>query len=324
MGRGQRVIDDFGATQLAPGSAKEQSEAADSVSVILGRVSTEDGDRVLETIRSFSSSPCEIVIADRIGDAVSDRIRREHPQVKLIPCSPNASLPEMRTLAFEASSGQIVAVTEDHCIPCPGWVEQVRDAFRAASPEVVAVGGSVINGVTDRPLDWATFLCEYSAFIPPMSEGDTQVLPGMNVAYRRRAIEQAPRDLLTKGFWETTLHPRLLADGGKFLMVNALRMEHAKRFSLRLFLAQRFLYSRYYSGIRFRQAPLAKRLAAAIGCLMLPPLLLARATKSASSKGKGPEFRRALPHLALMMLVWSWGESVGALLGPKDSLARIE
>ena len=111
----------------------------------------------------------------------------------------------MRTLAFEASTAPIVAVTEDHCVPAPGWARTLKTAFDEGGPELVAVGGTVVNGVTDRGLDWATYLCEYSFFSPPVVEGDSAVLPGMNVAYRRSALEGVPRDLLTSGFWETTV-----------------------------------------------------------------------------------------------------------------------
>ena len=38
----------------------------------------------------------------------------------------------------------------------------------AGGDEVLAVGGSVVNGVCDRGLDWATFICEYSFFSPPV------------------------------------------------------------------------------------------------------------------------------------------------------------
>ena len=72
-------------------------------------------------------------------------------------------------------------------------------AFDQAGPDVVAVGGSVVNGVTDTSLDWATYLCEYSFFSPPVAEGESAILPGMNVAYRRSALESVPRELLTSG-----------------------------------------------------------------------------------------------------------------------------
>ena len=302
----------------------KRSEQKPAVAVVIGRVSTEDGDRILETLAALAGSDCEIVIADRLQDGISKRIAKDYPTVRLIPCDPDASLPEMRTRAFEASTAAIVAVTEDHCVPAPGWVEILKQAFEAADPEVLAVGGCVTNGVTDTGFDWATFLCEYSFFAPAVREGITDVLPGMNIGYRRQVLEEAPRELLTTGFWETTLHPRLLESGGKLLSLNRLRMNHCKKFSLRLFVTQRFLYSRYYSGLRFGGAPLPRRAAAAVACLLLPPILLARAAGAARRKQLMPEFARALPAFLLLVVVWSWGESVGALFGAGDALARIE
>jgi hypothetical protein len=234
------------------------------------------------------------------------------------------TLPEMRTVAFEATTGNLVGVTEDHCVPGAGWVATVTRAFANESPSLIAVGGSVVNGVTDRGLDWATFLCEYSFFSPPVMEGRSDILPGMNVVYRRSVLEAAPRERLTSGFWETTLHPDLLAAGGEFCSLNELRMFHKKRFSWRLFAAQRFVYSRYYAGTRYRDAGLVKRVAAAGASLLLPPVLLWRMTKAARTKGLTSELRSALPWLAMLVVIWAVGESVGALLGPSDALAKIE
>ena len=299
-----------------------------NIAVILGRVSTEDADRVIETIEALdpavSGEPCEIVIADRLQDSLSERIRRDYPHVRLIDCPPDTSLPEMRTLAFEASTAPIVAVTEDHCVPTPGWAKTITTAFEHGGPDLVAVGGGVVNGVTDTGLDWATYLCEYSFFSPPVAEGESDILPGMNVAYRRSALDSVSRDLLTGGFWETTVHPLLLARGGKFLSLNELVMLHKKRFSWRLFASQRFIYSRYYAGRRFGEAPLPKRLAASLASLALPPLLFVRAAQAARRKGLGREMLRATPYLLPLYCIWAVGESVGALRGPGKALAMIE
>jgi hypothetical protein len=299
-----------------------------SISVVLGRVSTEDTDRVVETIEALdpavSGEPCEIVIADRLQDSLTDRIRRDYPHIRLIDCPPEMSLPEMRTLAYEASTAPIVAVTEDHCVPTPGWARTIKAAFEQDDPELVAVGGSVVNGVTDTGLDWATYLCEYSFFSPPVAEGESAILPGMNVAYRRRALASVPRELLTSGFWETTVHPLLLERGGRFLSLNELIMLHKKRFSWGLFASQRFIYSRYYAGRRFGDAGLPKRLVASLASLALPPLLLARAVPAARRKGLGREMLKASPHLLAFYVIWAVGESVGALRGPGNALAMIE
>lgn len=295
-----------------------------SVSVVIGRVSTEDGDRILETLTSLSASKCEVVIADRLQDAISDRIRHEYPQAILVPCPASTSLPEMRTLAYEKSTGELVAVTEDHCVPCLGWIEIVQESFTEGDAQLVAVGGCVTNGVTGRGYDWATFLSEYSFFAPPVAEGPSEILPGMNIAYRRSALEQVPRELLTKGFWETTVHQPLMDDGGKFLSLNRLRMDHRKYFSVALSSKQRFLYSQYYSGIRFQDEPWWKRIAGAVACLALPPILFFRAFQSASSKGLKSEFAKATPGLFLLMIVWAIGECYGALAGPQRALEKIE
>ena len=299
-----------------------------SISVILGRVSTEDGDRVLETIAALqpkiAGGPCEIVIADRLNDTVSDQIARDYPQVCLIPCPSETTLPEMRARAYMMSSGEIVGVTEDHCVPGAGWIATVTRAFTEGGPSLAAVGGSVVNGVTDTGFDWATFLCEYSSFSPPVAQGLSDFLPGMNVAYRRSVLDAAPRESLTSGFWETTLHPDLLAAGGEFRSLNELPMFHKKRFSWRLFAGQRFVYSRYYAGTRFRNAGLAKRVIAAAASLLLPPILLWRMIKLSRAKGLTRELRSALPWLSMLVVIWAIGESAGALLGPGDALARIE
>ena len=300
----------------------------EGIAVVLGRVSTEDTDRVIETIEaldpSVSGEHCEIVVADRLQDDLTVRIRRDYPQVKVIDCPPEMTLTEMRTLAFEASSAPIVAVTEDHCVPGPGWATTVKKAFAEGGSELVAVGGSVVNGVTDTGLDWATYLCEYSFFSPPVAQGESAILPGMNVAYRRNALESVPRDLLVSGFWETTVHPLLLARGGKLISLNELVMFHKKRFSWGLFASQRFIYSRYFAGLRFGNAALPKRAAASLASLALPPLLLMRAVKAARAKGLGREMLRASPYLLPLYCVWAIGESVGALRGPGNALAMIE
>jgi hypothetical protein len=298
------------------------------IAVVLGRVSTEDIDRVIETIEALdpavSGEQCEIVIADRLQDRLTDRIRRGYPRVKLIDCPAKMALPEMRTLAFEASTAPIVAVTEDHCVPTSGWAKTIAAAFEESGPELVAVGGSVVNGVTDTGLDWATYLCEYSFFSPPVAQGESGVLPGMNVAYRRSALEKLPRELLTSGFWETTVHPVLLQEGGRFLSLNELVMLHKKRFSWGLFASQRFIYSRYFGGLRYRDAALPVRLVASAATLALPPLLLARAIKAARAKSLGRQMWRASPYLVPLYVIWAVGESVGALRGPGKALAMIE
>ena len=94
----------------------------------------------------------------------------------------------------------------------------------------MAVGGAVENGVCDTVLDWATFLFEYSAFVPPIPSGPTLALPGMNVAYRRSRIAELDRAILLRGFWETTVHPLLSQKGYILYLSDEIRILHKKIF----------------------------------------------------------------------------------------------
>lgn len=298
------------------------------IAVVIGLVSTADGDRILETLAFLHEGQgnhrCEVVLADRRKDAVSDEIRRRYPQVQIIDCPANTALPVMRTLAFEASSAPIVAVTEDHCVPAAGWLAEIQTAFAEAGADVAAVGGTVINGVTDTPFDWANFICEYGVFSPPVPEGSSSLIPGMNVAYRRAELEAVDRQRLIEGFWETTVHPVLLQEGKRLLSRNGMKLFHCKRFSRGLFYNQRWVYSRYYAGLRFPKAALLKRMAAAAASVILPPILLMRLFQAAMRKGMAGKMARSLPSLCGLVMVWAGGEMWGYVFGPGDALAQLE
>lgn len=304
------------------------SEQPPQIAVVIGLVSTEDRDRILETLRSLDELQgevaCEVVLTDRRRDAVSALVRRQFPEVKLIECNAGAALPEMRAIAFEATRAPLVAVTEDHCVPAAGWLEAILTAFKDQPEEVAAIGGVVENGVTEAGFDWATYLCEYSYFSAPVAEGPTHIIPGMNVVYRRSALAAMTREVLVSGFWETTVHPLLVQQGKTLLSRNAIKMHHCKKFSARLFFQQRYIYSRYYAGLRFSRSQVAKRIAAALASIALPPLLFYRMSMAAFRKRLAAQFLRASPALAALVVVWSLGEIWGYMFGPGDALVRIE
>lgn len=297
-------------------------------SVLIGRVSTEDGDRILETLDALRNqdSPLthEIIVVDRLDDHVSALIRARHPEVRLQSCKGNATLPEMRAWALAASCGKLILVTEDHCVPPLSWLRDFK-AAHDAHPDASVIAGCVENGVTGRALDWATYLCEYAAFAPPIAEGHGAPLAGMNVLYKRSVLEDCPAETLTRGFWETTVHPLLAQQGKLLISTNRIRIFHCKKFSLGLFSAQRFAYSRYYAGIRFPRDRRLVRWIAALATPLLPALLTFRLVRAARLKASiaGPTMR-AIPYLFAFFVIWALGESVGYLAGPGESLRAIE
>jgi len=309
---------------------ENNENSAPHYSVVIGLVSTEDNDRILETLDSLKnqegSYSYEVILGDRRNDEVTKRIALEHPEAVLISCPAETSLPELRTMALDRSSGEYVLVTEDHCVPSLNWFVTIEQAFKEAPEGTVAVGGCVENGVKDTALDWATFLTEYSFFLNPVQEGsDNPSLPGMNVAYHKSIFESLERDLLTSGFWETTVHPELIKQGKKLYSTNNIVMYHCKKFSFGLFAKQRFIYSRYYAGLRYDSSMLLKRIIACGATIILPPLLFYRMIKQFRSKKRSDvDYRSAIPYLFLFVFIWAWGEMYGYMFGKGDALHKIE
>jgi hypothetical protein len=210
-------------------------------------------------------------------------------------------------------------------VPPSDWLASFSAAFAAAPPGTAAVGGCVENGVTDRPLDWATFLCEYSFFLPPVTEGIATVLPGMNVAYRRSVLAEVDDEQLRNGFWETTVHPLLLRQGRRLYSSNRIRLFHCKRFSLRLFCQQRYVYSRYYAALRFGRNQRLRRCAAFLLTPLLPGLLLWRMVRECRRKQlPAGTLVSSIPALGVFVIIWALGEMAGYALGSGAALARIE
>jgi len=83
-------------------------------SIVIGLVSTEDADRILETLtelrRQTPARSYEVLIGDRRQDAVSARIRSEFPEALVISAPADTALPVLRTLALERARGETAAL----------------------------------------------------------------------------------------------------------------------------------------------------------------------------------------------------------------------
>jgi hypothetical protein len=167
-------------------------------------------------------------------------------------------------------------------------------------------------------------LCEYSGYLPPQSRDIVDDIPGMNVAYRRDALE-VPRERLVSGFWESTVHPQLAVEGRRFVRIPELVMGHRKRFGFVYFLQQRFHYSRYFAGVRFPSTMFARRLLYALLSPALAAIVPVRVLRSVWPRReyRGPALR-AFPSIVCFSLAWAFGELVGYLAGPGASLLEIE
>lgn len=263
----------------------------------------------------------EIVVADRCNRGCRDEVRR-HPNARLIEVDqPGVTIPQLRALAIRCAQGELIGITEDHCIAPRGWLAAMVDAH-AAGHQIV--GGPIQNAATRRLVDWAVFFCEYSAFEPPLPAGPGPV-PGNNITYERTLLPLID-DLLDQGVWEEEFNQRLATHGYVARVDPSAVMLHKKSFGLAEFVAQRYFYARSFAGLRVRDASAVRRVVyAGFAATFLAPLLLQRIARNVWAKGRHrSKLIRSVPLLMLFVSAWAWGEIVGYLIGPGDSLSRVE
>lgn len=263
----------------------------------------------------------EVVVADCTGAATALAIRDRFPWVRLLTWPEQRSIPDLRAAGVSAATGRLVAVTEDHCVPRPGWAKALIAGLQRTG--WAAVGGGVENGATTRPIDWAVYFCEYANLMAPVRHGPATAIPGMNVVYDMDQLAEI-RNVFTEGLWENVIHDRIRAAGFEIGLDPDIVVDHRKHFTIAMFLSERYHYSRAFGGNRLAGATVGTRLRWAAQSILLPPVLVARVLRAVISKGRhgGPLVRSA--HLVIFFsVVWAVGEMVGYLFGPGDSLVRI-
>jgi glycosyltransferase involved in cell wall biosynthesis len=265
----------------------------------------------------------EVLVVDRCGEQTRGDIRRRfsQPEIHVIPVDICESIPKLRAIGMASAKGRLIAILEDHCNVPPGWFEAIERAHAAGYQ---AIGSGVENGSVERLIDWAVFFCEYSRFMPPVEKGVVSEIPGNCAVYDRVVLNRLSPEL-GEEVWESFLHQRLKEEGVAFFCDPAMTVSHKKEFGFRYFMSQRYHYSRSFAAMRMKAAPISRRLTYACATPALPFLLFGRMAKTIWRKQRRrKEFLLATPIIATFLASWAWGEAVGALLGPGQSLARVE
>lgn len=265
----------------------------------------------------------EVLVMDRCDAKTRQEIRRLFPQpeIQLIEVPEHPSIPKLRAMGMARARGQLIAILEDHCNVPPGWF---RAIIRAREAGHKVMSGPVENAAVDRIVDWAVFFCEYARFMPPILPGTVDEIAGNCAIYDREVLDRIGPELREE-VWEPFLHARMREMRIPFYCDPALTVAHKKEFGFGYFISQRYHYSRSFAGMRMKAAPFSHRMAYTCATPVLPFLLFGRMAAAVWRKGRRrKEFLLASPIIGLFLISWAWGEAEGALLGPGDSLARVE
>lgn len=251
----------------------------------------------------------EIIVGDGHGEALDAAKASSSERLRWIRL-PGASVFELRARGVEQARGEIVAMTEDHCIVGPDWCAQILDAF-TRNPDAASVTGPVLNGSTDKLMDWANFLHTFGPFYPPVNRAqDDQCPPIANIAFRRSAIGPGP---IATGWLEVELNPRLFAEG-RCIVSDNMTVTHVQSHGFWLTMRAHFDNGRSTTG--FRSDQLTKR--------QLPGMLFWSALGAmGGAKKLKPAIRASLPLMFVLSCCHAAGEVVGILAGPGRSPARL-
>ena len=169
-----------------------------------------DLKRCLEGLNKQLLAPSEILIIVRVSDTETcdflDGVGEQTPQIKIIEVAEPGQVAALNA-GLEATTGEIIAITDDDTIPRADWIARIEAHFRADS-RLGGVGGRDVVHTPDGVLEgqrsvvgkvqWFGRLVGNHHLASPF-QPSADVLKGANMAYRARAVGDLRFDSVLRG-----------------------------------------------------------------------------------------------------------------------------
>jgi GT2 family glycosyltransferase len=273
-------------------------------------------ERCLRSLRRDSLSETEVIVASNFDGATEAMLRDHFPDVRYVAMPVGTTVPRLRAEGIRYSTGEIVALAEDHCTFDRDWCAELK---RAHQQPCAAIGGAVENASVGRALDWAVYFYDYGKFMLPLGAGRTEALSGNNVSYKRTALQQV-ESAFQEGVFEPFLHAELVRHGHSLYLAPSMVVYHQKLYHAGDATVKAYHLARSYAAKRVAAASQLKRSAFVAGSLFLPFLLPVRIVLRTLGKRRLIlKLIRCLPYLLLLTGSWAFGEFCGYLTGAGNS-----
>lgn len=295
------------------------------LSVIL--IAPETFSTIRTTIRHLRAQAnydrLEIIIATPVPNLAVDEAECSGFCSVIMVYVPGATV----TGAFRAESvrhatAPIVVIGEDHSYPQAGWAEEILNGY--SNPAVAAVGVSVANGNPEKMLSWSNMYFCWGPFIDPTPTGPRMSLPPHNTSYRRHILLEYGDRLEYFLSSEHFLFPDLLSRGYILFLNGKARTRHCNPDTWAMVALLHYNGARHFAGMRRQQGWHWWQCGFHAVAAWLRGAL--KIVKSLKHIHRTQQLRRlmpmALPHLTIMAILHSWGESVGYILGTGNASER--
>ncbi|HYN80298.1 MAG TPA: glycosyltransferase [Gemmatimonadaceae bacterium] len=270
-------------------------------------------ERCLNALSHQHEAPeFDIVIAAAPTLGELGNVRQRFPDAQIRIHEGVTSPVELAAKALAGARGDVILLTEDHCVPDSEWVKSLT---RTVQRNGSAVGGAVdpLDPEDMTAFDWAFYYVDFYRYQAPLTAGIADSLSVCNVAYRRSNLESLDEPWDTS-FHETRIHTALARQGAPLWMEPRASVRAGRRVHRSDALRERYSFGRYYGCRRIEPPHDGSRLRLLIASPLLPLLLIARmARASARDDRRARRFLRSLPDIAALVLAWSIGEALGYL-----------
>lgn len=232
-------------------------------------------------------------------------------RVEVVACPAGATIGSANAAGVRRATAPVVALTEDHVCPEPGWAAALVAAHRAPH---AAVGPVVCNANPETAVSRADFRIGYGPWAAPQVAGEREFLPGHNSSYKREILLACGDDLEAMLGSETVLHWKLREAGHGLWLEPGARIAHRNFSRWSTWLRVQFLGGRNFAAARAADWPAWRRAAFALGSPLIPFVRLWRL------RAEGDRARGAI---ALGLLLDGAGQLAGYATGAGDAPARL-
>ena len=222
-----------------------------------------------------------------------------------------------RALAARQASASVVVYAEDHCFPDPGWAEALLRAHRGPH---AAVGPAFRNANPEVAVSWADFILGYGRWMAPGRAGIVPLLPGHNSSYKREVLQEYGSDLDDLMEAETVLFWDLRRRGHTLYFEPAATTAHLNFEKLSVWLSVIWHLGRVFAANRAHHWGWSRRLAYGCAAPLIPVIRLSYTLRSVQrNRVDVRQVARALPPIALALVLDAVAQAIGAISGPGSS-----
>jgi hypothetical protein len=302
-----------------------RGNAAPALSVIM--VTPDRFDRLRHTLERLREQSAAgeleiVVVAPSAATAEVDaRALAGFAGHRVVETGPTTSSAVRRAAGVRAASAPVIAFTEDHCLPQPGWARAMIDAHEAGW---AAVGPAFLNGNPEFLTSWVNLLIEYGPWVSPVEAGPRDHIPPHNSSYKRDLLLAYGERLEGLLEAETVLQWDLRERGHELYLEPAARTRHYNISLPGATLPLRLAVGRMFGAARARDWPLARRAAYVAASPLIPFVRFVRlAPVARRCGGERRIFPAVLPALLAGLLLDGLGELMGYAFGGGGSVARV-